>query len=33
MAICSKCGAVTEDGKPYCTNCGAPLSMSEPAPQ
>lgn len=33
MAICSKCGSVTEDGKPYCTNCGAPLSMSGPAPQ
>ena len=33
MAICSKCGATTEDGKPYCTNCGSPLSMNEPAPQ
>ena len=33
MAICPKCGAATEDGKPYCTNCGSPLTMSEPAPQ
>ncbi len=33
MAICTKCGAATEGGKPYCTNCGSPLTMSEPAPQ
>lgn len=33
MAICPKCGAATEDGKPYCTNCGSPLTMHEPAPQ
>lgn len=33
MAICEKCGAAVQEGKPFCSNCGANMDAEAmPAP-
>ena len=33
MAVCPNCGALNNDGSKFCTSCGGPLPVAQPAPQ
>ena len=33
MALCPNCGALNNDGSKFCTSCGGPLPVAQPAPQ